>query len=201
MELDPYWKWLGIPPEQQPPDHYVLLGIAPFEVDRDVIDNGAVRQMNHVRTFQGGRHAATSQQLLNELSAARLCLLKEEQKKVYDEQLQARLSATHSSQELPVATPQLPVATPQLPVAQEVAEAPAPQRAPRRSRRRRQRRNARESQLAWTVVLFVVVALLVCVSIGIFIYKSKRSDDSSDRKSLRFHHLSLVDNRCLDNAC
>ncbi len=194
MELDPYWKWLGIPPEQQPPDHYVLLGIAPFEADRDVIDNAAVRQMNHVRTFQGGQHAATSQQLLNELSAARLCLLDEEQKQVYDEQLQARLSATHSSQELPVATPQLPVA-------QEVAEVSTPQRAPRRSRRRRQRRNARESQLAWTVVLFVVVALLVCVSIGIFIYRSQRSDESSDRKSLRFHHLSLIDNRCLDNAC
>lgn len=163
MELDPYWKWLGIPPEQQPPDHYVLLGIAPFEVDRDVIDNAAVRQMNHVRTFQGGQHAATSQQLLNELSAARLCLLDEEQKQVYDVQLQARLSATHSSQELPVATQQLPVA-------QEVAEVSMPQRAPRRSRRRRQRRNARESQLAWTVILFVVVALLVCVAIGIFIY-------------------------------
>jgi len=194
MELDPYWKWLGIPPERQPPDHYVLLGIAPFEVDRDVIDNAAVRQMNHVRTFQGGQHAATSQQLLNELSAARLCLLDEEQKQVYDVQLQARLSATHSSQELPVATQQLPVA-------QEVAEVSMPQRAPRRSRRRRQRRNARESQLAWTVILFVVVALLVCVAIGIFIYRSQRSDDSSDRKSLPFHHLSLVDNRCLDNAC
>ncbi len=193
MELDPYWKWLGIPPEQQPPDHYVLLGIAPFEADRDVIENAAVRQMSHVRTFQGGQHAAISQQLLNELSAARLCLLDEEQKQVYDEQLQARLSATHSSQELPVATPQLPVA-------QEVAEVSTPQRAPRRSRRRRQRRNARESQLAWTVILFVVVALLVCVSIGIFIYRSQRPDESSDRKSLQFHHLSLIDNRCLDNA-
>ena len=109
MELGPYWKWPGIPPEQQPPDHYVLLGIAPFEADRDVIENAAVRQMSHVRTFQGGQHAAISQQLLNELSAVRLCLLDEEQKQVYDEQLQARLSATHSSQELPVATPQLPV--------------------------------------------------------------------------------------------
>jgi hypothetical protein len=199
MELDPYWKWLGIPPEQQPPDHYVLLGIAPFEANRDVIENAFVRQMNHVRTFQGGPHAAISQQLLNELSAVRLCLLDEEQKQVYDEQLQARLSATHSSQELPVATQVL--ATGQLPVAQEVAEVSTPQRAPRRSRRRRQRRHAKESRLAWTVVLFVVLALLVCVAVGVFIYKSQRSDDSSDRKSMRFHHLSLIDNKCLDNAC
>ena len=59
MELDPYWKWLGIPPDQQPPDHYALLGIARFETDEDVIENAAVRQMNHVRSFQGGQHAAS----------------------------------------------------------------------------------------------------------------------------------------------
>jgi hypothetical protein len=199
MELDPYWKWLGIPPEQQPPDHYVLLGIAPFEANRDVIENAAIRQMSHVRTFQGGPHAAISQQLLNELSAVRLCLLDEEQKQVYDEQLQACLSATHSSQDLPVATQA--IATGQLPVAPEVVGVSTPQRAPHRSRRRRQRRHARESRMAWTVVLFIVLALLVCVAIGVFLYGPERSGDSSDRKSNRFHHLSLIDNRCLDNAC
>ncbi|MFP6650114.1 MAG: hypothetical protein VB817_11660 [Pirellulaceae bacterium] len=199
MELDPYWKWLGIPPEQQPPDHYVLLGIASFEANRDVIENAAIRQMSHVRTFQGGPHAAISQQLLNELSTVRLCLLDEEQKQVYDEQLQARLSATHSSQDLPVATQE--IATGQLPVAQEVAEVYTPHQAPRRSRRRRQRRHAKASRLAWTVVLYVVLALLVCVSVGIFLYRLQTSDDSSDRESIRFHHLSLIDNRCLDNAC
>ena len=25
--FDPYHKWLGIPPKQQPPDHYRLLGV------------------------------------------------------------------------------------------------------------------------------------------------------------------------------
>ena len=25
--FDPYYKWLGIPPEEQPPNHYRLLGI------------------------------------------------------------------------------------------------------------------------------------------------------------------------------
>lgn len=29
--FDPYSEWLGIAPEEQPPDHYRLLGIAPFE--------------------------------------------------------------------------------------------------------------------------------------------------------------------------
>ena len=26
--MDPYHVWLGIPPEEQPPNHYRLLGIA-----------------------------------------------------------------------------------------------------------------------------------------------------------------------------
>src|SRR5437016_4429115 len=38
-EFDAYRKWLGIPPEDQPPHHYRLLGIAPFEDDPDVIQN------------------------------------------------------------------------------------------------------------------------------------------------------------------
>ena len=27
VEFDPYHRWLGIPPEEQPADHYRLLGI------------------------------------------------------------------------------------------------------------------------------------------------------------------------------
>ena len=29
--FDPYYRWLGIPPEEQPPDHYRLLGVKVFE--------------------------------------------------------------------------------------------------------------------------------------------------------------------------
>jgi hypothetical protein len=43
--------------------------------------------MAHVRTFQLGRHTNLSQRLLNELAAARLCLLKSECKVAYDQQL------------------------------------------------------------------------------------------------------------------
>ena len=66
--FDPYHTWLGIAPAEQPPNHYRLLGIALFEESRDVISNAADRQMAHIRTFQGGKHAAESQKLLNELS-------------------------------------------------------------------------------------------------------------------------------------
>ena len=91
--FDPYRKWLGIPPKDQPPNHYRLLGIAHFEDDPDVIENAATRQMAHVRTFQSGRHSALSQRILNELTAAKLCLLQVEKKAPYDEQLRAKLSA------------------------------------------------------------------------------------------------------------
>ena len=35
-EFDPYRKWLGIPPKDQPPHYYRLLGIALLEDDPDV---------------------------------------------------------------------------------------------------------------------------------------------------------------------
>ena len=68
--FDPYRKWLGIPPKDQPPNHYRLLGIAHFEDDPDVIENAATRQMVHIRTFQSGKYSAASQKILNELAAA-----------------------------------------------------------------------------------------------------------------------------------
>src|SRR6476660_516224 len=90
-DFDPYYKWLGIPPAEQPPHHYRLLAIKVFEKDPDVIANAADRQMAHLRTFQAGKYTDLSQRLLNEVSAARLCLLTADKKAAYDEQLRARL--------------------------------------------------------------------------------------------------------------
>ncbi|HUY90881.1 MAG TPA: PA14 domain-containing protein [Pirellulales bacterium] len=92
--FDPYRKWLGIPPEELPPNHYRLLGLGLFESDFDAISNAADRQMAHVRTFQSGPHSALSQQLLNELSAARVCLLNPARKAEYDRTLRSSLRAS-----------------------------------------------------------------------------------------------------------
>jgi len=105
-EFDPYRKWLGIPPKDQPPHHYRLLGIAPFEDDPDVIENAAERQMAHVRRFQSGQRASLSQTILNELAAAKICLLDPRKKVQYDEILREKLEPTA------------------LPVAEAIAEAP-----------------------------------------------------------------------------
>jgi serine/threonine protein kinase/formylglycine-generating enzyme required for sulfatase activity len=93
MAFDAYHKWLGVPPAEQPPHHYRLLGIALFEGDCDVIEGAADRQMAHVRTFQSGQHLALSQQILNELAAAKLCLLSPQKKAAYDADLRRRIGA------------------------------------------------------------------------------------------------------------
>jgi len=53
--FDPYHTWLGIPPEQQPPNHYRLLAIEAFESNPDVIESAADQRMAHLRSFQTGR--------------------------------------------------------------------------------------------------------------------------------------------------
>ena len=49
--FDPYHKWLGIPPDEQPANHYRLLGLELFESDRDVIDSASLEQIAHIRTW------------------------------------------------------------------------------------------------------------------------------------------------------
>ena len=89
--VDPYYEWLGIPPKDQPPNHYRLLGLELFEENRSVIDAAANRQMSFIKEYQAGADSELSQKLLNELSAARLCLLSAPAKAAYDTQLRAQL--------------------------------------------------------------------------------------------------------------
>ena len=91
--FDPYHKWLGIPPEEQPPNHYRLLGIKDFEADPDVIEAAADQRMGHLRRYQTTQHSDLSQRLLNEVAAARICLLKPSKRAAYDEQLRLAMPA------------------------------------------------------------------------------------------------------------
>lgn len=91
--FDAYHKWLGIPPSEQPPNYYRLLAIDLFESDADVISNAADQRMAHLRTFQSGSRSALSQKLLNEIAAARVCLLNSAKKAEYDRRLKEQLAA------------------------------------------------------------------------------------------------------------
>ncbi len=90
--FDPYYKWLGIAPSEQPPNHYRLLGVNLFESDSDVIESAADQRMVHLRSFQTGQNSDYSQRLLNEVAAAKLCLLKPDRRLVYDRALQQQLA-------------------------------------------------------------------------------------------------------------
>jgi hypothetical protein len=92
--FDAYHKWLSIPPHDQPPNHYRLLGLGLFESDPDVVAAAADRQMAHVQTYKTGPHSELSQKLLNEISAAKLCLLRPGKKAAYDEQLRQQLGVS-----------------------------------------------------------------------------------------------------------
>jgi len=85
--FDPYHKWLGIPPEQQPPNHYRLLALEPFESDRDVIDIAAEQRILYLERQLKGPHGPAAKQLLGAVESARICLLNREQKQAYDAQL------------------------------------------------------------------------------------------------------------------
>ena len=81
--FDPYYLWLGIPPADQPPDHYRLLGITQFESDADVIRNAAEQRMSYLRTVTGPR-AKRAQQLVNEIVAAQRILAEEDAREKYN---------------------------------------------------------------------------------------------------------------------
>jgi hypothetical protein len=89
-QFDPYYTWLGIPPGEQPPHHYRLLGLQLYEANAKVIDNAADRQMLHLRSFQNGKQSAESQRLLNEVAAARICLQDPARKAAYDGELRRK---------------------------------------------------------------------------------------------------------------
>lgn len=92
--FDPYYIWLGIPPEEQPPHYYRLLGLRAFETNAEAIGHAADQRMTLLRTFQTGKHTADSQRLLNEVASARVTLLNPDKKAAYDQQLQTWLAPT-----------------------------------------------------------------------------------------------------------
>lgn len=99
--FNPYYKWLGIPLDEQPPNYYRLLGVKLFEMDLEVINTAAEARMTQLRSYGVGPNAALSQRLLNEISTARLTLLNPQKRAVYDQGLRAQATANRP---LPAAT-------------------------------------------------------------------------------------------------
>ena len=89
QKFDPYHRWLGIPPHEQPPTLYRLLGISDFESDQEVITEASYRQLGHIKKYASGPHRDAANRILNELSQAQVTLLDLKKKTQYDISIQA----------------------------------------------------------------------------------------------------------------
>jgi hypothetical protein len=87
VKLDVYKEWLGIPEGPRPPDYYALLRLVQFEDDVDKIRKNYKKLNGHVRKYATGQYSDESQQLLNQLAKAMLCLTDAERKREYDSSL------------------------------------------------------------------------------------------------------------------
>jgi len=87
VAIDVYKDWLGIPEGERPPHHYDLLRLVKFEDDEEKIRAHYKKLNAHVRKYASGKYSNESQELLNELAKAMLCLTDPERKHEYDESL------------------------------------------------------------------------------------------------------------------
>lgn len=156
--FDPYYIWLGIPPEEQPPHYYRLLGLRAFETNAEAIGHAADQRMTLLRTFQTGKHTAESQRLLNEVASARVTLLNPDKKAAYDQQLQTWLAA--------VATP--PPLHPRAAVPPDNVPSAWPLEVERPARRTRTRRRL--------PLLLGAIAVAVTATVGAIFWAGKPPD-------------------------
>ena len=158
--FDPYYKWLGIPPAEQPPHHYRLLGISLFEADPDVIQAAADQRMAHLKGLRLGKHVDLSERLLNEVAAARACLLNPKSKEAYDLKLATEIESSATPVSLPeeFTLPKATVPVPDLP-------SPKPLHTPRRvPPDRGGTGRALPKLLNWTVgAVLLTIVLVICV--------------------------------------
>ena len=169
--FDPYHKWLGIPPAHQPADHYRLLGIEQFEGDTDVISLAADQRMTFLRTFQSGEQSELSQRLLNEVAAAKICLLNAKEKARYDAELARKTP--------PDAPPPLPAGDDSQGAFAAFAVGSQTDSASSRSRGPTQdKAGLRKKKNQVPVVAIAVVILLVIVLVGLILWgKEKKGSE------------------------
>ena len=173
--FDPYHKWLGIPPAHQPADHYRLLGIEQFEGDTDVISLAADQRMTFLRTFQSGEQSELSQRLLNEVAAAKICLLNAKEKARYDAELARKTP--------PDAPPPLPAGDDSQGAFAAFAVGSQTESASSRSRGPTQdKAGLRKKKNQVPVVAIAVVILLVIVLVGLILWgKEKKGSEQIGR--------------------
>lgn len=95
-DIDVYKEWLGIPEGVRPPDFYTMLRLVQFEDDTEKIQANYRKLNAHVRKYATGQYLKQSQDLLNELAKAMLCLTDPTAKLEYDESQGREVKKTDS---------------------------------------------------------------------------------------------------------
>jgi formylglycine-generating enzyme required for sulfatase activity len=171
--FDPYYQWLGIPTDQQPPDHYRLLGIQRFESDANIIRAAAEQRFVYLRTFQLSPQVDLSERLLNEIAAAKVCLLDPKAKTIYDATLPpGRAARSKPTPPIPASAPPAPDWLEELGIASTIPtpiEAARPVLLPLNRRLRLQFRKRKATWLA-----AAAGALLLLAAIGLVILPAGR---------------------------
>jgi hypothetical protein len=78
--------WLGIPPDQWPPDHYTLLGLVQGEKDADRIERQVQQRLEQVRRYQLANPEPATE-AMNRLAQAFVCLTDPQARLAYDRSL------------------------------------------------------------------------------------------------------------------
>lgn len=175
--FDPYHKWLGTPPDEQPPNHYRLLGVAALEADLDVISHASDQRMAHIRTFQGGKHAHFRSVCSTRSPRPKCaCSRRHFKKQQYDQMLLEQRAAPARSLMPPSPPPNMPPVghAPARPIARRAAASCRPGRAHARAVRGRldsklQPRPHPTGKTSWLApivfMLFVIAGLGLAVAI------------------------------------
>jgi len=201
-DFDPYQEWLGIDPNNGPPNHYQLLGLNNFESDAQAIRDAADHRMSQIRRFQTGPRGMRTQRILNELAAAKLCLLDVRMKVTYDAVIQGQTSALrdrdlderwHADELLPptvgggeptAAPPPPPVAT--KPNDSGPIVAPAIDAEPRLPARKPAKVHPPTSWWKHPIVMVVAATLVVAVIVFMITsFGSTTSDDPSAKNTMK----------------
>jgi len=110
-EFDPYHEWLGIAPHEYPITYYRLLGLADFESNPAAINNAADRQLAFLKSVRTGPRGAMAEQLMQEVTKARLLLLAPGERDEYNRALyaEAQIAAERAEHLAEIATAAPPV--------------------------------------------------------------------------------------------
>jgi hypothetical protein len=122
-------NWLGLRPDEWPPDHYRLLGLPPGADDPALIERHVHQRLDAVRCYQM-LHPEQATEAMNRLAQAFVCLTEPSAKRMYDASLFGQAAPAVLVQSPPpppagapaawqngaaVAPPPLPVVPPPLP--------------------------------------------------------------------------------------